>query len=163
MSFTTTHLFLVTGADLATCEQRVLDFLARTPLVRYDRITLIRELCCPARHPLFATRLEQGLEKNRHTIRELVRELGQEGWTNLAELERLPQGYPSKLVHTIAHLCDGFFGIDAAFYDLDEMSCRLRSARKDLIRKHPEKCWLVTIEAVTQTRDGFEQLKDTTT
>ena len=84
------------------------------------------------------------------------------GYTTLADLLNLPQGYHSKILHTIAHMEDGFFGIDAGFFDLDELSYRLSEQRKGEIQQQPDRCWLLTIAASVTDSGGFEQVKKKT-
>jgi hypothetical protein len=52
----------------------------------------------------------------------LLAEFADLGYESLTDLASVPQGYESKLLHTITHLLDGFFGLDSFFYNLVEES-----------------------------------------
>ena len=158
MSVRVTHGLLVNGTDREYCAGRVMDFFARTPLVRYDRIDVDRKGCLACGSRDFDRLLQQYLCLNRERTTALVRELAAEGFATLDDLIRVPQGYPSKLLHTLAHFCDGFFGIDAAFYDLDESSCQLGPVRHQWLRTHPGRCWLITVQARV-VDDGLARLR----
>ena len=153
-----THGLLVNGTDLDYCAGRVMDFFARTPLVRYDRIDVDRPRCRAGGSAEFDHLLREYLRINRERTAILVNDLAAEGFAALDDLIRLPQGYPSKLLHTLAHFCDGFFGIDAAFYDLDESSCQLGPARRQWLEAHPGQCWLITVQARV-VDDGLARLR----
>ncbi len=156
MSLNVQHSFLVTGQNLDACITRLHHFFETTQLVRYDDIQTIREKSCPAQSEKFSLLLDQALQKNRDRLKALLDDLQVEGYTDITSLINLPQGFLSKTLHTIAHMEDGFFGIDAAFFDVDESSLRLTGRRRQLINDHPEECWLVTIKARSMDGDGFE-------
>ena len=158
MSVRVTHGLLVNGTDRAYCAGRVMDFFARTPLVRYDRVDVDRRRCLANGSEGFDRLLQKYLRLNQERTAALVRDLAAEGFATLDDLIRLPQGYPSKLLHTLAHLCDGFFGIDAAFYDLDESSCQLGPGRHQWLAAHPGQCWLITVQARV-VDDGLARLR----
>ncbi len=161
MNFHVCHTLLVSGEDLAACTKRVLHFFKTTQLVHYDDIKIIEERCCSARSGSFQTLLDEALLKNRERLKSLLAELQDDGYTTLTDLLDLPQGYQSKILHTIAHIEDGFFGIDAGFFDLDESSYRVSERRKVEIRQQPDSCWLLTIAASSTGENGFEQIKGT--
>jgi len=156
MSLNVYHALLVSGQDFDTCARRVLHFFASTQLVRYDDIHIIREESCSAQSEKFQPLLELVIRRNRDRLKALLADLQTEGYTETASLLDLPQGFLSKTLHTIAHMEDGFFGIDAAFFDVDEFSLRLTSRRRQLINDQPEQCWLVNIRARSRDGGGFE-------
>ncbi len=161
MNLLVCHTLLISGKDLAACTKRALHFFKTTQLVHYDDIKIIEERCCSARSELFQTLLDEALLKNRERLKSLLAELQDDGYTTLIDLLDLPQGYQSKILHTIAHIEDGFFGIDAGFFDLDESSYRVSERRKLEIRQQPDRCWLLTIAASSTGGNGFEQIKGT--
>jgi len=161
MNLRVRHTLLVSGEDLAACTRRALHFFETTQLVHYDDIRVIEEHSCSARSRSFQTLLDEALQKNRERLKSLLAELQAEGYTTLIDLLDLPQGYQSNILHTIAHMEDGFFGIDAGFFDLDESSYRVSDQRQLEIRQQPDRCWLLTIAASSTGGNGFEQIKGT--
>lgn len=158
MSFRISHTLLVSGEDFEHCKKRVVHFFKQSQLVRYDEIKVISEQSCCALAAAFQPLLENSLQKNHNKLQALLKELHDCGYATLADLMHLPQGYHSKILHTIAHMEDGFFGIDARFFDIDESSYQLSQQRLETIATHPETCWLLTIEAATMdSGNGFEQ------
>src|SRR4030043_54062 len=65
----------------------------------------------------------------------------------LKDLQELPQGYKSKILHVITHLLDGFFGIDTYFYNLEEDSHWVSEELKEKIKTNPPIFWLLSLEA----------------
>jgi len=159
MALHVTHTLLVNGKDLAACRRRVLHFFATTQLVHYDQINILGELSCPADAPAFQGLLNTALQRNQDRTQKLLAELQANGYSTTFDLLNLPQGFLSKTLHTIAHMKDGFFGIDAAFFDLDNSSCQLSERRQREIQERPEHCWLLTIEASSSDKTNFEHLK----
>ena len=159
MSFQASHTLLVSGEDLPACTKRALHFFESTKLVHYDHIEIINKHSCSALSDRFQPLLAEALQKNRDKLKSLVAELQTEGFTTLSDMVHLPHGYHSKILHTIAHMTDGFFGIDAAFFDLDESSYQLSAKRKLEIKQQPDMCWILTIMASSTDSGGFEQVK----
>lgn len=159
MNLLVSHILLLTGNDLGSCTRRALNFFERSQLVRYDDVVIVKERSYPATADAFAPLLDQALQENRNKLEKLLQELQEEGFKRLIDLLDLPQGFHSNILHTIAHMEDGFFGIDAYFFDLDESSYRLSERRKLQLRQQPEKCWLLTIEASSTDSGGFERAK----
>ncbi len=151
------HTLLISGESLEACSKRAFHFFKTTQLVHYNNIKIIRERSCSARSESFRPLLDEALLKNRNRLQKLVAELEADGYTTLTDLLDLPQGYQSKILHTIAHIEDGFFGIDAGFFDLDESSYRISERRKLEIRQQPDRCWLLTIAASSTDENDFEE------
>ncbi|HDO30421.1 MAG TPA: hypothetical protein ENG79_05115, partial [Desulfobacteraceae bacterium] len=124
------HSFMVTGPDLDTCGQHVRFFLDTTQLVRYDLVAIDPEHSIRGTDPRFQQELDLVAAANQAILAELLGELRQEGCRQLDDLLTLPQGFQSKLLHTMSHLLDGFFGIDSRFFDLDEDSHRITAKRR---------------------------------
>lgn len=112
------HEILAEGQDFETCKRKVLHFFHNYQLVRYSRIDVLEGESIQASNPVFWERLEKAILNNRRVLQNLIAELEDEGIKALKELNKLPQGYKSKMLHTITHLLDGFFGIDTYFYNL---------------------------------------------
>ena len=86
--------------------------------MRYDRIVVNESKHLSARDDEFSIALEKALDRNRQILSEPVDELGAAGFTKRSDLPDLSQGYPSKVLHVIAHFLDGFIGIHSVFYNL---------------------------------------------
>ncbi|HFQ91173.1 MAG TPA: hypothetical protein ENK27_13960 [Desulfobulbus sp.] len=141
------HDILATGPDMESAGRRILGFLDATPLVRYHRLEFDREFSMNGRDDRLLPRVGEAVAENRRILDAMLAELRHEGLADLADLARLEQGYQSKLFHVIAHILDGFFGIDSRFYDLDESSHWLTGHRRRLLADMPEQCWLIRIRA----------------
>ncbi len=163
MILTVRHTFMVTGPNLDTCSQHVRFFLNTTQLVRYDSVEIDPEHSSRGTAPLFQQELNRALAENQAILTELLGELQQEGYRQLDDLITLPQGFQSKLLHTVSHLLDGFFGIDSRFFDLDEDSHRLTAARRQQIKETPDQCWLIGITARLAYGQNFKKRANKTT
>jgi len=152
VELTGTHDLLVAGPDFETCRQKVERFFARTELIRYDEIR-VEEAAVNAGDPVFWERLAAGEAANRQIIDELFAELAAEGFQNAADFRHMGQGYLSKVFHTIAHLLDGFIGIDSRFYNLEEDSNRLSRGLRQQILAAPAAYWLLTVIGASHADD----------
>lgn len=139
------HLFLTRADHDQQARRKVRHFLAHTKLVRYAAPTIEEAGLMTASHPSFWRAMEGAIAKNRECTASLIAELEETGITLLSHLNDLPQGYPSKLLHTLAHMLDGFIGVDSAFYNLVEDSHWLSPALHEAITKTPEGYWLVPV------------------
>lgn len=159
MPDSTTHLLLTPGTDRADAQARVQHFFARNFLVRYDRVALLAERTIHAGEGDFWLRLDKGIAANRRLVGELLGELRAGGFEKLTDLAEMHQGYESKLLHTITHLLDGFFGVDTVFYNLAEdghgISARLATA----IKANPAGFWLVEAECASETGHDADRLE----
>ncbi len=149
------HDILATAADLESATRRVRAFLEATPLVEYDRVGTDQPLCMNGGDVRFMNRIESAVAENRRLLTALLAELQHDGAIRLDDLAHLPQGYQSKLFHVIAHILDGFFGIDSRFYDLDENSHWLTDGRRRMLARNPEQCWLVRVRAALNGGTDF--------
>lgn len=143
------HELLIEGEDFAVAEQKVLRFFARNLLARYEEARVLAEDSCSASHPDFWGRLAEGMAENRRRAADLITELGEAGLTSLSQFRGLPQGYESKIFHTLAHLLDGFFGVDSYFYNLLDDSHWVPETRQRLIRDNPDNTWLLRVATHT--------------
>ncbi len=142
------HEILVSGVDLPACEARVGRFFSRTELVRYDSVRIAAAAALRGDAPGFRQRLEQGVAANRRVIAELLGELDREGVRSLADIGEMGQGSNSKVLHTIAHLLDGFFGIDSAFYNLEDDSHWVSPLLDERIKAEPASFRLLPVEGI---------------
>jgi hypothetical protein len=147
MDLQNNHELLVAGEDFDTCRRKALHFLTNNMLLRYDTVEVIQEEAVSAESPLFWQRIEQGEAANRQAIKGLFAELRAEGSIAVNDLLGMGQGYKSKIFHIIAHLLDGFFGIDSALYNLADDSHWLADSRRQQILDNPENYWLLKVAA----------------
>jgi hypothetical protein len=153
------HEFLVSGPDLETSQRKTLFFFEHNMLVRYDTVDIVEAIT--AEHPEFWSRIERGEAANRKTLAGLLAELGQEGYGQLEDVVRMNQGYLSKIFHTVAHLLDGFFGIDTYLYNLEDDSHWLSPVRRQNIAASPHTYWLLKVAAASRgpTADRLHLLR----
>ena len=146
------HLILCRGGDLDACCRQVQAFFDRTLLVRYDALLIDRDGAMPAGDSGFWSRLGEGVARNQELLDNLVNEFRQLGHESVSDLGRVRFGYPSKVLHLIAHLLDGFVGIDSAFYNLEEDSHWVSEALEKKIRQAPESYWLLPVSGIFSSR-----------
>ncbi len=140
------HDILVSGSDFASCRQHISRFFAKTPLIRYDDVKVMEEDSLNGLAENFWSRIEAGLAANRKVLAELLKCLKQEGYATLDDLESLEKGYLSKVLHSIAHLQDGFIGIDSRFYNLEEDSHTVSRAMQLKITENPAEYWILRVK-----------------
>ncbi len=142
------HEILSKGSDFEACKKGVLDFFRNYQLVRYSHIAVIEKECLSASNSGFSERLEKSVQKNRAILHELIAEFEMEDIFTLNDLEHLPQGYKTKMLHVITHLLDGFFGIDTYFYNLVEDSHWVSDELLKTMKSIPSHYWIISVEAV---------------
>ncbi len=154
----TTHIFLVQDDELSMAVKRTNNFILRNGLVSYDHHQIDEDDCLNGTNPKFYEILKSAVQKNNDVITCLLKELASEGYIELQHLAQIPQGYLSKIVHTIAHLLDGFFGIDTYFYNLEEDSHRVSFSLFKKIKENPGQYWLIqVIGLLAEDYQGFEK------
>lgn len=141
------HEILIGGGDFDLAVSRLQHFFALSQLVRYDVVQVIKERSLVAADPLFWERIELGEARNRTILEGLISELGKENFVTLADLRNIPPGYSSKMLHTIAHVIDGFFGIDSFLYNMEEDSHWVSQPCRGRISSTPSSYWLLAMEA----------------
>ncbi len=137
------HLFLSRGENKEEALKVVTSFLEKYQLIHYDRYSVdeIIQAC----EEEFFKELSYGLEKNKRILENFINEVQKEGFSALSDLLALPQGYLSKILHLIAHLIDGFFGIDSYFFNLLEDSHWVSQPLFEKIKREPDKFYLIKI------------------
>lgn len=118
----TAHIFLATGDSYLAAKSKVEHFLKKNLLVRYTTLLFDDGQAVDNLKEQFLSTIRWAEEQNRLTLQGLLTEFGDLGYESLSDLSRVSQGYESKLLHTITHLLDGFFGLDSFFYNLVEDS-----------------------------------------
>lgn len=137
------HLFLATGSTLEQARQQARHFMDTTQLVVYQSTLIPEETILPGTNDRFWDQIEAGIAANRAFCKALLMELQETGLGRAEDLLTLPQGYPSKLLHILTHMLDGFIGIDSVFYNLIEDSHWLSAPLRSTILLKPEHYWLV--------------------
>jgi len=141
------HLLLTLAPDFDHASSLVRRFFQRTQLVHYDALEVLREESVSNAQPEFWERLEQGIRANQEVVAALLAELAEAGVRRLDDLTLLPKGYQSKLIHTLAHLLDGFIGIDTVFYNLVDDDHAVSEELRREIRATPGDYWLIEVQA----------------
>lgn len=144
---TKTHWLLCAAADFASAGDAVQNFFQKTILLSYDVLEAVEEGSCSAEVEGFWQALEAGITANRLVLAGLLDDLKAEGCQRIDDLPGLAVGYPSKVLHIIAHLLDGFIGIDSVFYNLLEDSHWLSEGLRQTILTTPSRFWLVRVDA----------------
>jgi len=138
-----THDILIAGSDFDFCQQQVRKFFASTMLIRYDAIQVRGNESINGTAHDFWARMQEGLTANKKVLRELLTNLKVEGYAVLDDLQSLEKGYLTKILHTIAHLQDGFIGIDSRFYNLVEDSHGVTRGLLQKIIETPGNYWIL--------------------
>jgi len=140
------HKILVAGDSFDQCCLRVRRFFDLTSLVIYDCIQVIDELCYQGLDASFLPELEKAEKKNQLTVNSLIDELESAGIKQLSDLRSKDPGYRSKVFHVLAHMIDGFIGIDSYFYNLESDSHRVSETERQQLQAAPSKYWLIHID-----------------
>ncbi|MBW2328048.1 MAG: hypothetical protein JRF04_00235 [Deltaproteobacteria bacterium] len=148
------HDLLLESSNWKEAELRARYFCEHNDLVRYDSIIIESDAILCGTDPEFNTKLNKGLEGNKKATSKLIEELRTEGALDPEIWPTLQQGYATKLLHTMVHLLDGFFGIDSVLYNLVENSHQVNSALLSRIQEHPEKYWLVPVAGISTHGNG---------
>ncbi|MBW2467457.1 MAG: hypothetical protein JRF02_09170 [Deltaproteobacteria bacterium] len=140
------HDILLAGSDFEFCRKRVKRFFDRTMLIRYDEMRIVESESLNGREKQFWTRLKDNIKANQKVIGELLQNLNEEGFETLDDLHGLEKGYVSKILHTVAHLLDGFIGIDSRFYNLEEDSHSISRHLQQKIHAEPQNYWVIRVK-----------------
>ena len=155
------HDILLAGSDFESCRNRVKRFFDRTMLIRYDEVLVLEDESVNGGEKEFSTRLQEGLTANNQVIGEFLGNLKAEGFATFEDLKGLEKGYVSKIFHTIAHLLDGFIGIDSRFYNFEEDSHGISRDLRQKIFMAPQNYWIVRIKGsiASAGEDPFQALR----
>ena len=155
------HDILLAGPDFESCHKRAKHFFDRTMLIRYDEVLILENESVNGADKEFSTRLQDGLAANQQVIGELLGNLKEEGFVTLEDLQGVEKGYVSKIFHTIAHLLDGFIGIDSRFYNLEEDSHGISKDLQQKILSAPSNYWILKVNGriASASEDPFHVLR----
>ncbi len=140
------HRILVSGDSFESCSDQVHRFFDLTSLVIYDCIEVLPERSLSGLDAGFPAAVAGAVAENRKIVGSLLGDLQKTGCRTVSALSDLEQGYPSKVLHIIAHFLDGFVGIDSYFYNLPDDSHWLPAETAAAIDRQPERYWLVHID-----------------
>ena len=141
------HKILISGKNYELACRRTLEFFNKSMLLHYDHININQKMSHSGADEQFWPELDDAINSNKQVLQDYLNELQDVGCQSIDDLLSLPLGYPSKVLHIIAHLLDGFIGIDTVFYNLLEDSHGLSSALRDSISQAGEEYWLLQVEA----------------
>ncbi len=155
------HDILIAGSDFESCRQRVSRFFEKSMLIRYDGVLVPENEAINGSAENFMTRIEDGLAANQKVLGEFLDNLKEEGFTSIDDLQRLEKGYLSKTLHTIAHLQDGFIGIDSRFYNLVEDSHGVSRSLQQILSATPGSYWILKVKGriASESDDPFDALR----
>ena len=139
------HTLLVFGNDYEACCRQACDFLKANKLLGYERLEVIEAESCSGADRNFRRRLNASIKKHRENISFLVNELNQVGFHSVYDIENMEQSYPSKVLHILSHLLDGYICVDSRFYNLIDRSHQVPPTTVASIRKLPQRYWLIRI------------------
>ena len=94
------------------------------------------------------SRIERPYLTINNEYQELLESLKDEGVVTLEGLQGLEKGYLSKILHTIAHLQDGFIGIDSCLYNLEEDSHGISPDLQQQIAAAPDNYWILKVKGI---------------
>jgi hypothetical protein len=145
------HRILVAGDSFEACSDQVRKFFDLTSLVIYDCIEVLPDQSFSGLDAGFQAALAGAEAENRKIVGALLADLQKTGCRTISDLHGLEQGYPSKVLHIIAHFLDGFVGIDSYFYNLPDDSHWLPAETAAAIDRRPERYWLIHIDGYSAT------------
>lgn len=147
MGMTKRHWLLCSADNFMAAREYVRAFFNNSTLLCYDAVEVVESGSCSADDGRFWRQLEEGIAANRRVLSGFLSDLRAEGCREISGLASLPMGYSSKVLHIIAHLLDGFIGIDSVCYNLVEDSHWLSDSLRAAIMKKPRRYWLIQVEA----------------
>ena len=145
------HILLANSSSYEECTAQILGFFEKTTLVQYDKLTLDQEGVIQGDDSQFSEQLEDCLVQNQAVLNKFISELGAAGFHSAQDLPTLQQGYPSKVLHIIAHFLDGFIGIDTVFYNLIDDSHWITEETQKMIQADPSQFWLVPLDGYSMS------------
>ena len=131
------HSILVSGEHYEDCKAQIDSYFEKTTLVQYDKISIDNNAIVNGESEHFSERLDKSLDRNKAVLAKFIDELKATGFEKRSDLLSLTQGYPSNVLHIIAHFLDGFIGIDTVFYNLIDDSHWITSKNKRTTHQTP--------------------------
>jgi len=130
-------------------------------LIRYDKFQINENESFNGTDTNFQKRIREGIAANHEILAGFLASLQDEGFVSLDDLQSLEKGYLSKILHTIAHLQDGFIGIDSRFYNLVEDSHGVSRHLQQKIGATPQIYWILRVNGriASADEDPFDALR----
>ncbi len=151
------HDFLLKANSFEEAASKVQRFLQLYELVSYDVVTILKKQSRAGWQGDFWRRVDEGIGQNSSVLQGLIAELESFGYKTIEDLKHAQQGFETKILHTMTHILDGFFGIDSYFFNLVEDSHWLSEGLKEEIRMHPKDYWIIAVEGRSNAEiQGFE-------
>ena len=154
------HTLLVIGNDYEVCSSQACDFLKSRKVLKYDYLEAVKEESCCGADRNFRRRLDAAIKKNRENITFLVNELNQVGFHSVSDIENMEQGYPSKLLHILCHILDGYICVDSRFYNLIDRGHQVSATTFASIKKSPQRYWLIRVNGHLDSDTGTSLLHE---
>ncbi|MEF3169075.1 MAG: hypothetical protein K6360_07070 [Deltaproteobacteria bacterium] len=152
------HEFLVHHREFDSARRHVLRFFRTYKILSASQVSVLEKRSLRADEQAFRPRIQDAIEENRKVLAEFLTELRNTGVERLDDLAHMDQGYRTKLLHTITHILDGFFGVDSYFFNLIDDSHWICPGLYERIQASPQEFWLVGAEATyLQESRGFEK------
>ena len=139
------HIIMLRANSFGEACRQTRSFFEKTNLVLYDTIEIDEERSASAEVALFNEITTEAIARNNKVMNKLIDDLKESGVKDIADLLTLPQGFASKVLHTLTHLLDGFIGIDSVFYSLVDDSHTISDKTADEINTHPEAFWALSV------------------
>lgn len=140
------HRFLVEAPDLEKARSKVNRFLNSTSLIKYSVVRFNDSLSFSAEDESFWEELDKGIAENRGAVTGFCEELGSQGYKTIDDLRSMPQGFESKILHTLVHFLDGFIGVDSLLYNLVEDSHWVSPDLRQAIKQKPDQYCLIYLD-----------------
>lgn len=148
------HELLIEGDSFEFCRGKALRFFDLYQLITYENIYVLEARSLTACHKNFWSRVDTGISENKAVLKGFISELVEAGFISVADIDELPQGYLSKLLHITTHILDGFFGVDSCFYNLVEDSHWISPGLRKKIMARDRSYWLIALEASSERDIG---------
>ncbi|MDA3833082.1 MAG: hypothetical protein PF495_06755 [Spirochaetales bacterium] len=139
------YIFLAKAGSNEKANKQVLHFLGNTDLITYDTFEIHAPGCMNGSHQQFWPCIEDGLDKNMAFSEMVLAELQTTGVSTMNDLLQLAPGYPSKLLHILTHMIDGFISVDSCLYNLVEDAHTISINLNKAIQAAPEQYWLIPV------------------
>ncbi|MGL1932557.1 MAG: hypothetical protein OCC45_12500 [Desulfotalea sp.] len=145
------HRILLKASAFKYACRQIMSYFERSRIVLYDSTHIIEEQSYPASQPEFMISMNQAIDKNKVSIRKLIKNLEDLGIKKISDLQDIEQGYPSKTLHLLTHFSDGFIGVDSSFYNLVDDSHSVPKATLKDINEAPDTYWIICLDAFSTT------------
>lgn len=148
------HMILCKGIDFKAARRHSENFFDKSMLLHYEKLNISIDKSLNGTATTFWAEMDLGIQANRQVLKVFVNELKDAGYSSLEDFSQIPVGYSSKVFHIIAHILDGFVGIDSEFYNMLEDSHWVSDELRKTITIEPEKYWLLYVEGTFKSESA---------